>query len=78
MSDSKFNVSSGYDRNFPNYPQGASVKIVKGSLRGCKGKISGCASNGVYFISRDRCNIEADQIYTPIGLFLPEEFELSD
>ena len=50
------------------YTQNSSVKIVKGSLAGCEGRISGC-SDGVYFV-----RIDDDR--TQIGLFVPNEFEL--
>ncbi len=78
MSNSEFQAFSSGNGNIPNYAQGTPVKIVKGSLKGCRGAIAGCTSNGVYFISSEKCDTEADQVFNPIGLFLPEEFELAD
>ena len=55
------------------------VKIAKGSLKGCTGKISGCTSDGVYFIYRDRSSRETNYIHCPIGPigpFLSNELEL--
>lgn len=78
MSNYELGKSPSCDRNLPNYAQGSSVKIVKGSLKGCRGKITGCTNQGVYFIQKDRCDTASDEIYSPIDLFLPEEFELAE
>ena len=50
----------------------------KHKLKGCRGKIAGCTNYGVYFIRRDKCDIESDEMHSPINLFLPEEFELAE
>lgn len=78
MSNFEFEKFPSCNRNLPSYAQETSVKIVKGSLKGCRGKIAGCTNYGVYFIRRDKCDVESDEIHNPINLFLPEEFELSE
>lgn len=78
MSNSKLRKLSGYNHDVKNYTKGTPVKITKGSLKGCKGKISGFTSSGFYFIARDWCDKDADGIYSPINFVSPDEFERSD
>jgi hypothetical protein len=54
------------------------VKITKGFQKDCRGKISGCTIDGVYFIRIEWCQREPEGICCPINLFLPDEFEVLD
>ena len=78
MNDFRARTFSNYDCNLSDYAHGASIEITKGSLKGCKGKISGATCEGLYFIARDRCDRDNEGIYSPIELFASDEFELSD
>lgn len=75
MSQSETRKTLDYNSNVQSYTQGTPVKITKGSLRGCQGKISGFTSNGLYFVVRDKCDRDAEGVYNPIDLLLPNEFE---
>lgn len=70
--------SANGDEKFKNFTQNAPVKITKGSLKNCQGKISASTSDGVYFIRIDKCQRETDRLRHAIDLFLPGEFELLD
>ena len=61
-----------------DYIQDTPVKITKGSLKDCQGKISGCTVDGIYFVRIVRCEIDTNHIRKPIDLFLPNEFEPLD
>ncbi len=86
MSNSELRTFSDYNLDTKNYRQGNTVKITKGSFKGCQGRILGCnnewsngiASPRVYFVGIDSCQRTTDPTYTPIDLFLPDEFELVD
>ncbi|MBE9045479.1 hypothetical protein IQ255_13895 [Pleurocapsales cyanobacterium LEGE 10410] len=78
MSNTKPRAIVDCSYNVKDYTKDTPVKIAKGSLKGCMGKISGCTSDGVYFIWRDRSS-QADCIHCPIGPigpFLSNELEL--
>ena len=75
MGNSELRKTSGYDYKVQNYDRGTQVKITKGSLRGCQGRISGFTDNGLYFVVRDKCELADEGIYSPIDLLLPDEFE---
>ena len=69
-------VDCPYDAK--DYTKDTLVKIAKGSLKGCTGKISGCTRDGVYFIWRDKSSQETNCIHCPIGPigpFLQHELE---
>ena len=79
MSNSKHNAKANANHNNYNlgdYTQDTPVKITRGYLKGCTGKILGCTNDGIYFISGYRCSKKLDYTTNPIGLFLPDEFEL--
>ena len=62
------NIDRGYTRN-------TAVRIIKGSRKGCEGKISGC-SNGVYFVRLNEANAKKQPVNTHIDMFVQDEFEL--
>ncbi len=86
MSNPELRTFSDYNLDAKNYRQGNTVKITKGSFKGCQGKILGCTSDRsdgiaaprIYFVGIDGCQRTTDSTRTPIDLFLPDEFELVD
>ncbi len=77
MSDLKTKtISCNY--KIKGYVIDTPVKITRGSQKDCQGKISGCTTDGIYFIRIDKCQREVNRIRSPIELFLPDEFELID
>lgn len=79
MSNLKRRTMIDRPHDVKNYIKDTPVKIAKGSLKGCAGKISGCTSYGGYFVWRDRSNRETNSVYCPIGPigpFLQNELEL--
>lgn len=79
MSNLEGKVISDCNYDVKAYNKDTPVKITKGSLKGCQGRISGCTNDGAYFIWRDRNSRETDCIHCPIGPigpFLHNEFEL--
>ncbi len=57
---------------------GTPVRILRGSLRGCTGKISGSTNDGVFFIQRDLGTKQKGNSQSPDGPFLGNEFEILD
>ena len=78
MSDLKRRAIINRPHDVKGYTKDTPVKIAKGSLKGCAGKISGCTNDGGYFIWRDRSSRDNNISCPigPIGPFLQNELEL--
>lgn len=63
-------------RNRRNISFGTPVKILKGPLRGCKGKIIGSTNDGVFFISRDFELCQKGNGQFVEGPYLRSEFQI--
>jgi hypothetical protein len=57
-------------------PTGTCVKIKKGQLKGCQGRISSCTNDGIYFIQMISNDGRENIDFIPEGPYLPSEFEV--